>query len=63
MTSAIFDSATRSAGDIAGVFEHDRDVGYFYLYDFTRGNGQKIVGAIRMATGKPAYGARDVEIR
>lgn len=41
MSSAIFESATRSAGDLAGVFEHDDDTGYFYLYDLSRGEGQK----------------------
>ncbi len=63
MNNAIFDSATRSAGDLAGVFEHDDDTGYFYLYDLSRGEGQKIVSAIRVAAGKPAYGAKDVKIR
>ncbi|WP_286203065.1 hypothetical protein [Rhizobium lusitanum] len=27
----LFESAVRSSGDLAGVFEFDGDVGYFYL--------------------------------
>lgn len=29
-TGELFESSVRSAGDLAGFFEHDGDVGYFY---------------------------------
>ena len=32
MPNDIFDSCLRSAGDLAGVFEHDGETGYFYLH-------------------------------
>lgn len=49
MSQEIFDSAVRSAGDLAGVFEYDGDVAYFYLYDLTRDEGKKIVSAIQVS--------------
>lgn len=65
MSSTIFESATRSAGDLAGVFEHDDDTGYFYLYRMGRTDEeQEIVGAIHVVSDRrPAYTAKDIEIR
>ena len=51
-TDEMFDSVLRSAGDFAGVFEFDGDVGYFYLYDTTQPEKHKILGAIRMFSGE-----------
>ena len=51
-TDEMFDSVLRSAGDFAGVFEFDGDVGYFYLYDTTQPEKNKILGAIRMFSGE-----------
>lgn len=61
-TDEIFESALRSAGDLAGVFEFDGDVAYFYLYDTTRPEEQKILGAIRVFTGKADFKEDDLGI-
>ena len=42
----IFKIFTRSTGDVAGVFEYDGEVGYFYLYDLRMEKGKQIAGAI-----------------
>jgi hypothetical protein len=62
-TKEMFDSAVRSAGDQAGVFEYDVDVGYFYLYVMNSKEGQKVVSAIRVLTGTPDFGEEDIAIR
>ena len=38
----IFERAVRSAGDYAGVFEFDGDVGFFYLYKTQANQGNKV---------------------
>ncbi len=59
----MFGSAVRSAGDLAGVFEFDGEVGYFYLYDATCADAAKVVGAIRILAGKPDFSEKDIIIR
>jgi hypothetical protein len=59
----IFDSCVRSAGDLAGVFEYESGVGYFYLYDMTADKDRKIVGAIRVLTSTPDFDPENVGIR
>jgi hypothetical protein len=59
----MFDSAIRSAGDKAGVFEYDGNVGYFYLYEVKNKEGQKVVSAIRVLTRTPDFGEEDIAIR
>ena len=59
----MFDSAVRSAGDQAGVFEYDADVGYFYLYEMKNEEGRNVVSAIRVLTGAPDFGEEDTSIR
>jgi hypothetical protein len=51
MTTEIFDSCVRSGGDLAGVFEYDGEVGYFYLYDVTGKPDKKVLNAIHIVTG------------
>jgi hypothetical protein len=58
----LFSSAPRSAGDLAGVFEHDGAVAYFYLYNAAGKEGERVIGAIRVAGPRPALREADVEI-
>jgi len=59
----MFDSAVRSSGDQAGVFEYDGETGYFYLYEIRESQGNKVVGAIRVLIGAPNFDDDDVSIR
>ncbi len=64
MTSnEVFDSQVNSDGSLAGVYEYEDDVGYFYLYDLARPEGQKIIGAIRVLVGSVHYALKDLSIR
>lgn len=58
----MFDSAIRSAGDMAGVFEYDGETGYFYLYETEGGKGQKIISSIQVLTGSPDFGESDITV-
>ncbi len=59
----IFKSCVRPAGDYAGVFEYDGEVGYFYLYETEAEHGQKVLGSIRVLVGTPDFDDADVFIR
>jgi len=59
----ILRNATRSAGDLAGVFEFDEDTSYFYLYNTAKDAGQKVLGAIHIMSGTPDFDAEDITIR
>lgn len=59
----IWDGAARSADDVAGVFEFEEDVGYFYLYEMARRDGEKITGAIHIVSGIPDFAQKDISIR
>lgn len=59
----MWDSAVRSAGDMAGVFEFDGDSGYFYLYRTSEQDGQKVKGAIHVISGTPDFEQGDIGIR
>lgn len=61
-TDEMFDSQLRSIGDFAGVFEFDGDVAYFYLYDTTKAEKEKVLGAIHVLTGTPDFEEKDVAI-
>lgn len=61
-TEEMFDSVLRSVGDFAGVFEFDGDVAYFYLYDATQPEKQKVLAAIHMLSGTPDFNEDDVAI-
>ncbi len=58
----MFDSAVRSAGDQAGVFEYDGDTCYFYLYKTNDEQGQKVVASIRVLSGTPDFEEKDIAI-
>jgi len=59
----VFESSVRSKGDLAGVFEHDGETGYFYLYETSAPEGRKVIGALHVLSGPCALRAADVEIR
>src|SRR5436309_3053699 len=59
----MFDSALRSTRDLAGVFEYDGEVGYFYLYEEQGDKDRKIRAAIRVLTGMPDFDEGDIAIR
>jgi hypothetical protein len=59
----MWESAVRSARDMAGVFEFDGDTGYFYLYRTSEEDGQKIKGSIHVVSGVPDFGQGDIGIR
>ena len=56
----IFESETRTQGDLTGVFEFDGESSYFYLYGAEENGESKILSAIRISVGKPNYIASDV---
>ena len=62
-TIEMFDSHVRSSGDLAGVFEHDGDTGYFYLYKTGGEAGHRILDYIRIISGNPDFGEEDLSIR
>lgn len=59
----IFDSLVRSAEDLAGVFEFDGEVSYFYLYRVEEDGGGEVLGSIRISRDEPPYSASDLQIR
>lgn len=59
----MFDSAIRSAGDRAGIFEYDGETAYFYLYETNGSHCQKVIAAIRVLSGTPDFEEGDVSIR
>jgi hypothetical protein len=58
----IFESAVRSTGDLAGVFEYDGDTCYFYLY-LPRADTNKIRATIYVCNGCADLKAQDILIR
>lgn len=62
MPEEMFRSTMRPDGDVAGVFEFDGEVGYFYLYDLAKGKGDKIKSSIRIVSGNPDFSEIDVSI-
>jgi hypothetical protein len=56
----MFCDATRSIGDLAGVFEYDGTTGYFYLYQLVPSN--KVLRAIHVLSGEPDFTEEDVRI-
>ncbi len=59
MITEIFDNCVRSGGDLAGVFEYDGEVGYFYLYE----TDKKIIDAIHIVTGHNDFNESEISIR
>lgn len=58
----MFDSAVRSIGDLAGVFEFDGETSYFYLYRVDAEEGNKVVEAIKVGVGELSYNQAEVKI-
>ena len=56
----VFESSTRAAGDLAGVFEHDGETGYFYLCVMRP--SQHIVDAIQVVQGDIALEPHSIGI-
>jgi hypothetical protein len=63
MMREIFESALRSSGDIAGVFEFDGQTSYFYLYRIDASAGNKVIDAIRISEGGQSSAPIDVSVR
>ena len=59
----IFDSAVRSAGDLAGVFEYDGETGYFYLYATEGDAGRKVLDSIHILSGDPDFADANISVR
>ena len=59
----MFASSVRSTQDLAGVFEYDGGMGYFYLYDQRGGEEQRVVGAIRVLTTPPDFDQESITVR
>jgi hypothetical protein len=59
MIKDIFESAVRSKGDLAGVFEYDGETGYFYLYDV---DAPKVIDHLHISSGPIDYTGKDVAI-
>jgi hypothetical protein len=62
MDDEIFESSTRSSGDVAGVFEYDGETGYFYLYDLSREKGKQVAGSIHVISDEPDFTESDISI-
>lgn len=63
MSTEIFDSSVRSKGDLAGVFEHDGETGYFYLCRARGDAVEAIIDRIHVVSGEPDFGETDVSVR
>jgi hypothetical protein len=58
----IFKSTVQTNGHLAGVFEFDGEIGYFYLYEANEYSNEKVVAAIQVINGIPDFGEEDVTI-
>lgn len=63
MSDEIFESSARSSGDLAGVFEYDGETGYFYLYQTTGSEGQKVLDSIHILSAEPDFTENDLAVR
>lgn len=59
----IFESCARSGEDWAGVFEHDGETGYFYLYNMLAERGDQVVDAIHVVSGRSDLRGEDISVR
>jgi hypothetical protein len=59
----VFESASQSAGSLAGVFEFDGETGYFYLYETKAPDGAKIVGSIHILEGDLDLSRMTISVR
>ena len=58
----MFDSAVRTAGDLAGVFEFDGETSYFYLYRPEAEEGKKVVDTIKVGVADTFYSQADIGV-
>jgi hypothetical protein len=58
-----FISRVSGNGNFAGVFEGDGQTSLFYLCDANEPQNPKILDAIRICSGAPAFAESDIEIR
>ena len=63
MTDEVFESAVRTTGDVAGVFEYDGDTGYFYLYSCSAKGSEHILHTIHVVTGDVDFVQSDVKVQ
>lgn len=63
MAQELFASAVRGRGDLAGAFEYDGRTAYFYLYDQSRADGQRVVDSIHVFSGGTDLKESDVAVR
>lgn len=63
MSSGIFESAVRASGDLAGVFEHDGETAYFYLYRLSDGRPERVVDSLHVFSGATDLRDADVTVR
>jgi hypothetical protein len=59
---SLFESATRTAGDLSVVFECDGDGGYFYLFDLTKAKGQQARAVIAVSERGIAFDGSEVSV-
>jgi hypothetical protein len=60
VSTDIFVSSVAHDGRMAGVFECDDDVGYFYLYQVLPNS--KVLDAIHVTSGKPEIDSSDTRV-
>lgn len=58
-----FLAANSPCGDRCAFFESDGDTAYFYMYDRTRAEGHRIVGAIHVWTGNAPITDEAIRVR
>lgn len=58
-----FESQVNSDESLAGVYEHEGGLGYFYLYDLARSESQKVIGSICVSVGENWLNVDDLVIR
>ena len=63
MQKDIFESAPRSSGDFAGVFEFDGEAGYFYLYKLNQREGNAVVDALHILSGEVDIDSSDIDVK
>jgi hypothetical protein len=55
-------SAARSAGDLAGVFEYDGEVAYFYRYSMETPERPRITGALKVFSGSRQLSESEIRV-
>lgn len=64
MTNDIFESAVRTAGDLAGIFDYDGEAGgYFYLFDLRQERGKQARAVICVNSSDADFPSSDISVR